>query len=1171
MLNGYYRHPTIHQDTIVFVSEDDLWSLPAAGGPAHRLTANLGEVSWPRFSPDGAQLAFVGREEGHPEVYVMPAPGGPARRLTFLGGGLCLVLGWTADGKIIFANNAAHWYLRFTHLYTVDPVSGAVEQLNYGLARSIAFGPDGGVVLGRNTDDPARWKRYRGGTAGRLWIDRQGSGQFQPFLAQLGNLTSPMWLAEPAGGPGRIYFISDHEGFGNLYSCTPDGADLRRHTHHTDFYARNASTDGRRIVYHAGADLYLYDPQSERSSLAPVAYHSPRVQRNRKFVSAARYLESHRLHPKGEMLALITRGKLFSLANWEGPVARHEAQASEAAPHPALTGVRHRLPAWLPDGKYLLAVTDVGGEESFVIFDATDATAAPQILPALDMGRPVALAVSPRRNQVVFSNNRQELLFLDLETGDLRLVDRGVAERIAGFAWSPDGEWVAYSVSISNQVSVIKLWNLLSGESTQITRPVLRDVAPAFDPQGRFLYFLSYRTFNPVYDALHFELSFPRGVKPYLVTLQKDLPSPFIPRPRLESTPPEKKAPPPKSAAPEEAAPGEAGSAQGAEKSEAEKKEARLQIDLEGIQERIIAFPVAEGIYGQVAGAADGKVLYTRYPVEGALDHSPNQIEPEANGSLYVYTFEDQREEYLMGGITRFSVNIDGRHMLARSGNQLRVLKAGEKPPSENHGPNRKSGWIDLDRLKVAIEPGAEWRQMYREAWRLQRDQFWTEDMSQIDWLAVHDRYLPLVDRVGSRSEFSDLMWEMQGELGTSHAYEFGGDYRPEPRYSQGYLGAHFTYDAEAQGWRVAQIYQGDVWDAACDSPLHQPGINIQTGDLLTAVNGQRLDEQTSPAMTLVNLADEEVALTIIPAKTPQTGSPAEPPGETGPAAEPPAVGIEPTGEPPSSVETPAGEDREAAAGTGDNADTSAKQAPAARTVTVHTLRSEQALRYRAWVEANRSQVHTASGGRLGYLHIPDMQAPGFAEFHRGFLAESTRDGLVVDLRFNRGGSVSALLLEKLARRRIGYDVSRWSQEPFPFPHYSIAGPLVAIANEYAGSDGDIFSHSFKLFKLGPLVGTRTWGGVIGIWPRHSLVDGTVTTQPEFSSWFYDVGWNVENYGVDPDIEVDITPQDYAAGVDAQLERAIEEAMRLLEANPPQAPDFSQRPNLAAPRLPVSE
>jgi tricorn protease len=378
--------------------------------------------------------------------------------------------------------------------------------------------------------------------------------------------------------------------------------------------------------------------------------------------------------------------------------------------------------------------------------------------------------------------------------------------------------------------------------------------------------------------------------------------------------------------------------------------------------------------------------------------------------------------------------------------------------------------------------------------------------MSKVDWQRVHDRYLPLLDRIGTRSEFSDLMWEMQGELGTSHAYEFGGDYRPPPDYGQGHLGADFEYDAQTGGYRITGVVRGDSWNADADSPLNAPGVNVRPGDVLTAIGGRRLGPDLSPGRLLVNQAGCEVLLTFADAKKP-------------------------------------------------------------RTVSVKALRGEEAARYRQWVHANRDFVHRETNGRVGYVHVPDMGPRGFAEFHRLYLTEYDRDALIVDVRYNGGGHVSQLLLEKLARRRVGYDLPRWGA-PEPYPEYSVLGPIVAVTNESAGSDGDIFSHCFKLMKLGTLIGKRTWGGVIGIGPRSSFVDGGLTTQPEYSFWFKDVGWGVENYGTDPDVEVDISPQDYAAGRDTQLQRAIRLILKQLKENPPQRPDFSRRPDLSLPNLP---
>lgn len=1071
---GYYRYPTISGDTVVFVSEDDLWTVSAQGGVARRLTSGLGTASFPALSPDGKLIAFSGRDEGHTEVYLMPAEGGQPKRLTFMGSN-CIVIGWSPDEKILFASNVAQPFLNVFQLYALSPQGGTPELLPTGPALSISYGSKGGRVIGRNAIDPARWKRYRGGTAGDIWIDPDGSGSWRRLVQLQGNLSRPMWLGE------RIFFLSDHEGVGNLYSCTPSGQDIQRHTDHEDFYVRHPSSDGKRIVYHAGADLFLYNLKNDTTEKIEVEYHSPRTQRYRKFVEPAKYLEDYAIHPKGHLLAVTTRGKVFTMGNWEGPSVQHGEP----------DGVRHRLARWLSDGKRLVAVCDADGEETLEIFYA-DGLAPPERLTGIEFGRAVELKASPKTDHIALSNHRNELILVDLQAKQALVLDKSPYAPIGGFDWSPDGRWIAYSYALRLHTSAIKICKVETGELFSVTRPVLQDVSPTFDPEGKYLYFLSYREFDPVYDNLHFDLGFPRGVRPYLVTLRKDIANPFVPVPKAPEEKDQKPAP-------------------SGEKSQTEQP---IEIDFDGIEGRILAFPVPDGRYQQIA-AIKGKVLYTSLPIEGSLNMNWFQMtEPPAKATLEAYDFESLKAETLSSGITNFKLSDDRKTVGYRAGNKLRVLKAGEKPDEKlaAEPPGKKSGWIDLTRVKVSVEPAAEWRQMFREAWRLQRDHFWSEDMADVDWQAVYERYFPLIDRISTRAEFSDLMWEMQGELGTSHAYEFGGDYRPEPRYDMGFLGADLVL-VRANGrspllWKVARIVQGDPWDIAKSSPLAQPGVNVREGDTILAIGGRRVGKDLSPYELLVNQANCEILLTVGDAK----------------------------GENP-------------------------------RTVSVKTLASETPARYREWVEKNREFVHQQTNGRVGYVHIPNMGPQGYSEFHRYFLSEIDREGLIVDVRFNGGGHVSELILEKLARRRIAYVKTRWFGEQ-PYPSDSVAGPMVALTNEYAGSDGDIFSHNFKLLKLGPLVGKRTWGGVIGIWARHSLVDGGITTQPEFSFWFKDVGWKVENYGTDPDIEVEYRPQDHVAGKDPQLERTVQEIIKLLEINPPSKPDFAKRPSRSLPKLP---
>ena len=936
-------------------------------------------------------------------------------------------------------------------------------------------------MLGRNTGDPARWKRYRGGTAGDLWVDPEGTGQFRRLIRLDGNLASPCWIGQ------RIYFLSDHEGVGNVYSCLPTGEDLRRHTDHDDFYARNLAGDGAAPGLPRRRRPVSARSGRRRAARIAVDYPGTRTQRARKFVPAADYLDSYALSPDGARVALTTRGKPFTMGNWDGPVTQYGEP----------DGVRYRLLRYLDGDGRLVAVSDAGGAETLEVFIGAYG-APPRRLEGLDLGRVVELEVSPDGTRVALTNHRRELIDVELASGAMRVLDHSpydgiisARSSISGVAWSPDGRWLAYSCAVTPVTAAIKLCEVASGATHTVTDPVLRDEAPAFDPDGRYLYFLGQRIFDPVPDLAQYEMAFPKGMRPYALTLRADLHSPFLPSP----TPPESK---------------EVEAQHKAAQEEEPPAPTPLQIDLDGIQRRVVPFPVPEGRYERIAGIK-GQAIFSSTPIMGNRYEDWPDPTPPARAALEAYDLEKQKHETLVEGVGDFRLAANGQAMIYCAGNRLRILPAGQKPSDEgadSEKPSRESGWVDLNRVKVSVQPTLEWRQMLAEAWRLQREQFWSADMSGIDWDGVLRRYLPLVDRLTTRSELSDLMWEVQGELGTSHAYEFGGEYRQGPQYQQGFLGCEWSYDTGEGVYRIAALVQGDPSDEHTASPLMAPGINVQPGDRVLAINGQAVRMDRGPQQLLVNTAGQEVALTVAAA---------------------------------------------------DGADV--------RTLRVKTLRDERPARYYDWVERQRRAVHEATAGRVGYIHIPDMGGEGYAEFHRSYLVEYDRDALIVDVRWNGGGYASALILEKLARRRRAYGYPRWGT-PIPYPEQSPRGPLVMLTNELAGSDGDIVSHTFKLMGLGPLIGKRTWGGVIGINPQHPLVDNTLTTQPEYSFCFDDVGWNVENYGTDPDIEVEIAPQDHAAGRDPQLQRGIDEALRLLAAHPPHAAQPPPRPRLARSPLP---
>jgi len=1053
---GYYRHPSIFENIIVFVSEDDLWMVETPGGIARRLTAGLAECAYPSISPDGKFIAFVSSEEGQPDVYLMPTLGGQPKRLTYLGASQTRVIGWH-DGKIIFSTNAKQPFLSIQAAYSLLPEGGEPEPFPFGTATYLSFGAENQIVLGRNSADAARWKRYRGGTAGEIWWAKAADQPFENFSKQLGlksNFNSPIWIEE--NGSARIYFVSDHEGVGNLYSALPDATDLKQHTQHTDFYVRYPQKDAsgkNRLVYHAGADIFLFDISSGESEKIAIDFCSPRTQRNRKFIAAEAYLESFSLHPNSSVVALNARGKAFSLSFKSGPVLQYAKRQ----------GVRYRLATFLHDGEHLAMTSDaLGDQETLEIYNSENTQVYG--FENFDIGIARFLAPNPKKKWLAVGNNRNELKLIDIDNEKAELLERNTFGAINDADWSPCGRYLAYSSPISMEQMEIKIYDSKTGQTHSATEPVLRDYCPAFSVDGKYLYFLSDRVFDPVYDNLLFDLNFPRGTKPYLLTLQKDLTSPFFEEPTSRT----KEEP--------------------AEKSDT----ATLEIDFANITERILEIPVPEGRYGQLA-AADGMLLLGERPITGAL--STPKHDAAATGIFHVFKFADKKLEKVSDKLSHFEISQDRKMVMYRSGKSLfygsveELLQAGKTHEA-----------LELKRVKISIDPPEEWRQMLKEAWRLQKEHFWTPDMAGLDWQKVFERYEPLLNRVGSRAEFSDLTWEMQGELGTSHCYEYGGDYRPKPAYPQGLLGADISYNAEKKAFEITDLPKGDFWKESDTSPLRAPGVNLQIGDLILEMNGQSLSKTQSIGELLVNLAGQEITLTV------------------------------------------ANENKQNMRG-----------------VRIKPILSEQKLRYRDWVEKNRELVKNASDGKIGYVHVPNMGPWGYAEFFRGYLKELRHPGLIIDVRFNGGGHVSQLLLEKLAQRHIGYDIQRWAKIAEPYPVYAPFGAVVALTNEFAGSDGDIFSHAFKLMKVGPLLGKRTWGGVIGINPRHSLSDGTITTQPEYSFWFEDVGWNVENYGTDPDIEVEFAPHDYAMRHDPQLSRAIEETISMIETQQPSVPDFFKK------------
>ncbi|WP_037618730.1 S41 family peptidase [Streptomyces aureus] len=1054
--SAYIRFPHLHGELVVFTAEDDIWAAPLdGGGRAWRVSADNVPVSHPRISPDGTTVAWTSTRDGAPEVHAASLDGGPAKRLTYWGSAKTQVRGWTPDGQVLALSTEGQASLRRTWARSVPLDGGPATVLPYGPVGDVAHGAGGVVLLSAPMGrEAAWWKRYRGGTAGKLWIDRDGDGAFVRLHEDLdGNIEYPFWAGE------RIAFLSDHEGVGALYSSLGDGSDLRRHTPVDSFYARHAATDGTRVVYVAAGELRILDDlDGAEPRRLDVRLGGQRTDQQPHPISASRWFSAAAPDHTGRGSAVSVRGAVHWVTHRSGPTrALADGQ-----------GVRARLPrAFRAEGEeHVVWVTDAEGDDALEFAPATGVApgATPRRIAAGALGRVLGLAVAPDGSRAAVASHDGRVLLVERESGEVREVDRSEDGEVTGLVFSPDSAWLAWSHPGPRPLRQLRLANTTDLSVTEATPLRFRDYAPAFTLDGKHLAFLSARAFDPVYDEHVFDLAFVGGSRPYLITLAATTPSPFGPQrhgrpfeaPDKDETPDSEGAP-------------------------------STRIDLDGLADRIVPFPVEAARYSTLRAAKDG-VLWLRHPVRGVLGASrATPDDPDPKTELERYDLAQQRIEHLAADADHFTVTGDGKRVLLWTDGKLKVVPSDRRASLDDESDTNIT--VDLSRVRQSVDPAAEWRQMYDETGRLMRDNFWRPDLGGVDWDGVLERYRPVLDRIATHDDLVDLLWEVQGELGTSHAYVsprggWGGGDR-----AQGLLGADIARHEDGS-WRIDRILPSETSDPDARAPLAAPGVAVRAGDAIVAVGGRPVDPVAGPAPLLVGTAGKPVELTVSPS------------------------------------------------GGGDP-----------RHAVVVPLADEEPLRYHAWVADRRAYVHERSGGRLGYLHVPDMVGAGWAQLHRDLRVEVAREGLVVDVRENRGGHTSQLVVEKLARRIVGWDLPR-GLRAYSYPEDAPRGPVVAVANEFSGSDGDIVNAAIKALGIGPVVGTRTWGGVVGIDSRYRLVDGTLVTQPKYAFWMEGYEWNVENHGVDPDVEVVQAPQDHAAGRDTQLDEAIRIALAALEENP---------------------
>ena len=865
---------------------------------------------------------------------------------------------------------------------------------------------------------------------------------------------------------------------------------MRRHTDHDGWYARQASTDGQRIIYACGGELWLLDSlDAAGPRRLDIILGTPASGRAPRLISAEDHVGSLSVDNSGTASAIEVRGTVHWLTHRDGP-----ARALSVVP-----GVRARYPRVLgPDGQVVWA-TDADGIDAVEI-GGDPATAPPRRLAAGQIGRISGLAAAPDGSAVAVAAQDGRLRLVDAASGQQRELAASANGRVTGLAWSPDSAWLAWSEPTEQPGGMgdlplrkLRLARISDGQVSDVTDGRFIDTEPVFTLDGKYLAFLSRRSFDPVYDAHYFDLSFPYGARPYLLPLAASTPSPFAPqlggRPIGADTGKGK------------AGPDDADGADAADG--AERSRPAVTVDTDGMADRVVALPVPESRYSRLRAVKDG-LAWLRDPVTGNLgiggarptDDAPRPV-------LERFDFGRQEASDLADDVDWFEASGDGTRLVVSDHGKLTVLP-GERKADHDNPDDRVD--IDASRARFMCDPAAMWQQAYDEAFRIVRHDFWVPDMADVDWDAIAADYRPLLDRITTRSELVDVLWEVFGELGTSHAYVSPPGGSPAASAAPGLLGADLERTGE--DWHVARVVHGETSDPRARSPLATPAADVMPGDLLLAIDGRSIGA-AGPGPLLVGTAGKPVELTVA---------------------------------------APDGSRR--------------------RSVVVVPLASDRRLRYQDWVSRKRAQVRDLGGSQVGYLHVPDMVSEGWADLHRDLRSEMLRDALVVDLRGNSGGHTSQLVVEKLARRVIGWDVPR-GLAPSTYPEDAPRGPVVALADECAGSDGDIVTAAIKVLGLGPVVGARTWGGVIGYDEAHELVEGTSITVPRLAFWFGAYGWGVENHGVDPDVEVILTPDDWAAGRDTQLETAVRLALEALHDRPAvRPPDAATRPSRRRPSLP---
>ncbi len=1057
------RFPDVSADKIVFVYAGDLWIVPKEGGLARQLSSPKGHEAFPKFSPNGETIVFSGNYDGNTDVYSMPAVGGSPKRLTHHPDS-DLVVEWYPDGKnVLFRSRMKSPSYRFNRFFKQPVKGGMPEMLPLPYGELASFSPDGNRMAFQYISREFRtWKRYRGGMASDLWLYDLVKNTSEKITDFEGTDALPMWHGN------TIYFLSDRDERKKLNIWAYDLSTKKTHqvTEFIEYDVKWPSLGPDSIIFENGGKLYLLDLKSEKSNPVSIQVPSDLPEIRAQLKDCSRNIEAFSLSPSGKRALFGARGEVFTVPEKHGSV-RNLTNTS---------GVAERYPAWSPDGKYVAYFSDRTGEYELYLRSGDGKGKERQVIKGRS-GYYFGLAWAPDSKKIAFLDKTSSLFILNIEDGKPTFVDKDKVTYIFNFTWSPDSRWLAYTNHMENGQGAVMIYDTSQKKKHQVTSGYYNDSWPVFDPEGKYLFFYSDRTFRPVYGDMDDTWVYPNTTNIYAVTLRKDVDSPLVPQSDEEKVKEEKKK-----KAEQKEKPEKKSAKKPAEKPEKkEEKPKPVKIDFVGIEQRVIKLPINAGNVGPLR-AIKGKVVYSRYPATGAA------MPGVPSGTLAFYGLKERKETVVISEIDTYDLSADGKKVLYRSRNTWGIIPLA---PKKKVG----DGKIATNKMRSWIKPREEWNQLFNEAWRIERDFFYAPNMHGLDWKAIKKRYRAMMPYVVDRGDLNYVIGEMIAELNVSHSYVGGGDIEGPKRIPVGLLGCDFELDREKGAFRIKKIYEGAPWDAEVRSPLRRPGIKVDEGEYLLAVNGQPLDTSKDIWASFQGLAGEVVILTI----------------------------------------------------------NSTADMTGARDVIVKPMSSESRLINLAWIEGNRKKVAKATNGKVGYIYVPDTGINGQNELVRQFIPQHRLDGLIIDERFNSGGQFSDRFIELMNRPLYAY-AARREHRDITIPQLSHIGPKAMIINEWAGSGGDAFPYSFKKAGLGPLIGKRTWGGLVGISGNPMLIDGGFITAPNIAIWHPDGYWDVEGYGVDPDIEVENPPHEMAAGKDPQLEKAIAVVLDLLKKAPPKKP-----------------